>query len=274
MLIMRLRRSLPALAASVVLAVPLLAAPPTQAAAPPSAERCAAQLNCTRADFNTLSAAERVIFVRRLQTRAAVFEPGFRRWAAIIGVMSAHRDHGLNRPNTWVAILNSNLLEGLERGVAVALDPRADTYRNPSAPTWARYLKTLRSNGFADQTGHDLMWSDGEQQALDHGDKVAKNIHHVQPTPPELRFKALTDLFRWSMRNEAAVQTTVGPLMPVYWWLVDVRNETPVRVATSIANVVLFGPPSPEATLALVRRLAPHYPGQLSPAAKNLAGIS
>ncbi|MFI8849985.1 hypothetical protein [Streptomyces sp. 891-h] len=234
-----------------MLAGPVPAASAAALRAP--AENCATTLRCDLAELERVSMADRVEMVRDLQRRhGPAFEPGFRRWAAIAGVMSAARDRGVGGPGTWMSVTNAGLLEAMERGVARGLDPEADVYGNPGALRWSSYLTNLAAGRLTARPRHDEEWSKAEQASLDHGDRIARTRFGLRPTPSEQRFKQLTDLYRWAMQHEKELPAQLGALTPVLWWFTDVRNEDSYRISAEIAMTISFGPPGIESLTRLL----------------------
>ncbi|MBO8183932.1 hypothetical protein [Streptomyces spirodelae] len=252
-----------ALALLTVLAGPVPAASATLRT---PAGNCATTLRCDLAELERVSMADRVEMVRDLQRRhGPVFEPGFRRWAAIAGVMSAARDRGIGGPGTWMSVTNAGLLEAMERGLARGLDPEADSYGNPGALRWSSYLTNLAAGRLTSRPRHDEEWSKAEQTSLDHGDRIARTRFGLRPTPSEQRFKQLTDLYRWAMQHEKELPAQLGALTPVLWWFTDVRNEDSYRISAEIAMTISFGPPGIESLTRLLLEIQLKCPTCTSP---------
>jgi len=253
-----------ALALLAMLAGPVPSASAARLKAPTA--DCATTLRCDLAELERMSMADRVELIRELQRQhGPAFEPGFRRWAAIAGVMSAARDRGLGDSGTWMSVTNAGLLEAMERGLARGRDPEADVYGNPGAARWATYLTDLAAGRLAARPRHDKEWSTAEQTSLDHGDRVARAEFGLRPTPSEQRFKQLTDLYRWAMQHEQELPAQLGNLAPVLWWFTDVRNEDSYRLSAEIAMTASFGPPGIESLTRLLRQIHHKCPTCNSP---------
>ncbi|MEU2723111.1 hypothetical protein [Streptomyces smyrnaeus] len=247
-----------------MLAGPVPVASAAALQAPPG--DCATTLRCDLAELEPVPMAERVEMVRDLQQQhGPAFEPGFRRWAAIVGVMSAARDRGVGGPGTWMSVTNAGLLEAMERGLAHGLDPEADVYGNPGALRWSSYLTNLAAGRLTSRPRHDEEWSKAEQASLDHGDRIARTQFDLRPTPSEQRFKQLTDLYRWAMQHEKELPAQLGALTPVLWWFTDVRNEDSYRISAEIAMTVSFGPPGIESLTRLLLEIQLKCPACASP---------
>ncbi|MEU4743119.1 hypothetical protein AB0G02_22010, partial [Actinosynnema sp. NPDC023658] len=86
-----------------------------------SAGECAVSLDCTAAELDRMDVAERLEFLRLVQSGPAAALGASDRWRNIEGVLEFFRDHGLGAPGTWVSHVDAGILEGVERGVALAL---------------------------------------------------------------------------------------------------------------------------------------------------------
>ncbi|GDY32240.1 hypothetical protein [Gandjariella thermophila] len=235
-----------------VLALP---ARPATAAPHRSPADCAARLDCGVADLDVMSMPERLDFLRRLQRGpASDLVPGFDRWRNIEGVLEFFASDHVGRPGSWVSIVDAAILEGAERGTAIALGVTGDTFGNPGAPLWASYLTQLRAGALAQRAVHDAAWSRAEQASTEHGLAVAAALG-VRPSVVDRRFFLISQVYRWTLRNErgvlvAASAPAAGGLPPAArasWlaWFTDVRATEPTRdgsaLAYRIANLDPFG---------------------------------
>ena len=82
---------------------------------------CASTLDCTIADIDAMSMAERLEFVRGMQSGPAAALGATDRWRNIEGVITFFRDRGLGAPGTWVSYVDAGIVEGIQRGIAIAL---------------------------------------------------------------------------------------------------------------------------------------------------------
>lgn len=189
---------------------------------------------CDRLEF--LRGLE-AVFVSRLTEDSA-------RWRNIEGVLEFFRDNELATPGSWMSIVDASILEGLERGTAIALGLSDDTYGNPGSAEWANYLRRHRVGDLAKRSVHDAAWSKAEQAATEHGVALAKQLG-IQPTPAEWRFYQFSQVYRWSMRNEpTALLALAGPLVnprirelrvPFLTWFTDVSTPVPAYRGCSFA---------------------------------------
>jgi hypothetical protein len=232
--------------------------PVAEASRPPSPAECAETLRCDLDQFARMPLDDRVAFVRLLQRRASEFEPNFQRWNAIVAVLKAQRDHGHAEPGTWTAITGAGLLEGIERGTELA-GGSASAAGNPGSDRWAAYLTDLAAEKLTYPPTHGEVWSNSEQVSLDYGDQVSREQYGQTATAEEQRFKQLTDLGRWALRNQKQASEALGPLAPVLWWFTDTRNEESYRIAGEVAVTLAYGPPL-ETLAELLRRIQERCP--------------
>ncbi len=216
----------------------LAAADASAAAARPTPESCAASLTCTVTDIDSLSMTERLTFVRALESGPASQLGASDRWHNIEGIIEFFRDQQLGAPGSWISYVDAGILEGIERGTAIALGQSADDFGNPGSALWASYLTRLSRGELNVRGDHDLAWSQAEQASTEHGVAVAAS-HGLHATDVEQRFYDFSDVYRWALRNRPAVLDLLaiyGPWIdpdlarlrvPFYDWFTDVRNSTP-----------------------------------------------
>lgn len=97
---------------------------------------CAQHLDCGLDDIDAWSMPDRLRFVRGLQDGpvAAWLGHGFSDWHGIEGIIEFFRDNHRGLPGSWVSWTDAGILNGLERGTALALG----THRFP------RWMTTIR----------------------------------------------------------------------------------------------------------------------------------
>ncbi|HEY0496917.1 MAG TPA: hypothetical protein VGD48_14330 [Kutzneria sp.] len=194
-------------------------------------------LGRTIAELDHMNVADRLDFLRDTQSEWAGrlgIDPC--RWRNIEGVLEFFRDNDLARPGSWMSIVDASILEGLERGTAIALGLSEDTFGNPGSTEWATYLRRLSDGELDRRSVHDAAWSRAEQAATEHGLALARAIG-VPPTAAEWRFFQFSQVYRWGMRNEpTALLALGGPLvnprirelrMPFLSWFTDVTTPVP-----------------------------------------------
>lgn len=209
-------------------------ATPTVTAAPD----CKSTLDCTVDEIDAMSMAERLEFVRDIQSGPAATLGASDRWRNIEGVITFFRDRGLGAPGTWVSYVDAGIVEGIQRGTAMALGWSADTGGNPGSAKWASYLTRLSTGQLATRTAHDKAWSEAEQASTEYGNTLA-NARGVPATAVEWRFYQFSEMYRWVLRNRPFVLDLLaiyGPLIhpelprlrvPFYDWFTDVSESAP-----------------------------------------------
>jgi hypothetical protein len=224
-----------------------LVAPAQASAAARGPDRCAAELDCTAAEIDLMTTAERLEFLRALQSGPAARLGASDRWRNIEGVIAFFRDRGLGAPGTWVSHVDAAILEGIERGVAIALGLSSDGFGNPGAARWADYLTRLHRGELTTRSAHDRAWSEAEQASTDHGVAVAERVHGLRPTGVERRFFLFSEFYRWTLRNRPVALDLLlvyGVLVhpevavrrvPFLDWFTDVRESTPSYKGCEIA---------------------------------------
>lgn len=224
-----------------------LVAPVPASAAVRGPGECAASLDCTAAEIDRMSMADRLEFLRLLQSGPAAALGASDRWRNIEGVISFFRDRGLGAPGTWVSHVDAAILEGIERGIALALGRSTDDFGNPGSARWADYLTRLHRGELTARNTHDRAWGEAEQASTDHGVAVAEQVHGLRATAVERRFFLFSEFYRWTLRNRPAVldlllvyAAVLNPLLilrrvPFVDWFTDVRESTPSRKGCEIA---------------------------------------
>ncbi|GGP78810.1 hypothetical protein [Saccharothrix coeruleofusca] len=224
-----------------------LPAPGTASAAARSPADCAAALDCTAAEIDRMAMDERLELLRALQRGPAAVFGATDRWRNVEGVIAFFRDRGLGAPGTWVSHVDAGILEGIERGVAIALGRSTDGFGNPGSAEWADYLIALRRGELAERAAHDRAWSEAEQAATDHGVVLAERVRGLRPTAVERRFFLFSEFYRWTLRNRPAVLdlllvhgVLVHPVLPLRRvpfvdWFTDVGNPVPSYEGCQVA---------------------------------------
>ncbi|NIH85031.1 hypothetical protein [Amycolatopsis granulosa] len=226
----------------------------TAAPATASTTTCANTLTCTAADIDGMTIAQRLAFLRALSAGpAAEIVPGYApRWRNIEGVLEFFADRGLGSPGSWVSFVDAGILEGVERGIALARGDSADTFGNPGAPLWAAYLTRLRDGRLSGRSAHDRAWSTAEQASTEYGVGLAERVHGRTATPVEQRFYQFSEFYRWTLRARPVLldllSPPVGPgrarQLTFLDWFTDVTNDVPARRGAHLAyDLAGFGAP-------------------------------
>ncbi|OXM61473.1 MULTISPECIES: hypothetical protein [Amycolatopsis] len=217
----------------------------TAAPATAATTTCANTLTCTAEDINGMTIAQRLAFVRALSAGpAADIVPGYApRWRNIEGVLRFFADRELGEPGTWVSYVDAGILEGIERGIALARGDSTDTFGNPGASLWASYLTRLRDGRLSLRSVHDRAWSEAEQASTEYGVALAERVHGVAATPVEERFYQFSEFYRWTLRNRPMLldllTPPVGPgdqrQLTFLDWFTDVTNDVPAHRGSHLA---------------------------------------
>ena len=206
-----------------------------------SAQECAATLDCTAVQIDSMPIGERLAFVRAMEAGPGQrIEPGFDRWRNIEGVLEFFVDHGWGESGTWVSDVDGAIIEGAERGLAIAVGRGSDTFGNPGAAKWASYLSRLRDGDLTTRAQHDAAWGAAEQTSTDWGTTTAARLGH-EPTRVQRDWYQFTQLYRFMLRNRPAALDLIGQVgrlvdpdlaafsVPFYDWLTDVRTDVPAH---------------------------------------------
>ena len=199
-----------------------------------TAAECAAALDCSIDDINLLTMAERLELVRGMQSTHGAELGVPDRWRNIEGVITFFRDQNLGAPGTWASYVDAGIVEGIERGMALAKGLPGGDYGNPGSSKWADFI----TGDWATRAQHDKAWSEAEQASTEHGVAVAES-HGQFATDEEQRFYQFSETYRWALRNRPValdVLAVFGPLIhpglakvrvPFYDWFTDVRESAP-----------------------------------------------
>lgn len=207
---------------------------------------CAAALDCTAADIDLMTMAERLEFVRTMQSGPGAQLGVTDRWRNIEGVITFFRDHDLGAPGTWVSYVDAGIVEGIERGIAIALGRSDDGFGNPGSARWATYVTGVAEGTWTTRAAHDRAWSEAEQASTEYGVALAES-HGQYATGVEQRFYQFSETYRWALRNRPFaldLLAVFGPLIhpdlarlrvPFYDWFTDVRESAPSAKGCELA---------------------------------------
>lgn len=271
---MRLPRCRDVVLLLLVPALLALGVPPASAAPQRNGSECARTLDCTALELDRLPLSERLVFVRAVQDEiAAEYVPGFRHWRNIEGIIRFFAENGFGAPGSWVSYVDAGILEGVERGAAIALGRSADDFGNPGAPLWADYLHRLHRGELAQRWVHDPAWSAAEQASTEHGVRIAQR-HGAVASRVDQRIFEFSELYRWMLRNppaallalnEALAGSTGIPLAPADFlrWFTDVTIPEPAYRGAHVARDVALPDPvaAPVSALRLLLAYAPELLG-------------
>lgn len=256
--------------ASVLLALVLVLLPVPAQAQERTGRQCASTLDCSAAELEALPLTQRLVFVRAVQDRvAAEHVPGFRHWRNIEGIIRFFVEHGFGERGSWVSHVDAGILEGIERGTAIALGVSEDDGGNPGSRLWADYLRRLQRGELGDRWVHDPAWGEAEQASTEHGVRLAE-AHGARPSRVDRQVFQFSELYRWVLRNpqtallvldEDLGQATGIPVVPVDFlrWFTDVTDPVPAYRGAHVAHDLVLPDPLglPVSTLQLFLAYAP-----------------
>jgi hypothetical protein len=67
------------------------------------------------------------------------FIPGFNRWRNIEGILEFFIDRNIAAPGSWDSVVDSCILEAVERSVAIAAYNQTDDFGNPGSSCYAQF---------------------------------------------------------------------------------------------------------------------------------------
>ncbi|MCJ1467104.1 hypothetical protein MMC07_005726 [Pseudocyphellaria aurata] len=213
----------------------------------PTVPACWTGLKCSFHQIEEMSLSTRLSYVQYMETRFAPLNAG-NQFRAIEGVIKFFISKGLGGPGTWVSYVDAGIVEGIQRGGAIALGIGTSKGGNPGSERWADFLTKMKHKELEDRNDHDHEWSVSEQAATDYGKTTAESISMVgRATKQQLRWYQFTQLFRAIMRNRKTVIRTIrvtfifsNPGLAIAAeafvnWLTDITDITPTRVGSEIA---------------------------------------
>lgn len=231
---------------------------------------CATGLDCTAVELDALALTERLVFVRAVQDRvAAEHIPGFRHWRNIEGIIRFFAENGFGEPGSWVSLVDAGILEGIERGTALALGLSEDDFGNPGAELWADYLRRLHRGELEDRGVHDPAWGNAEQASTEHGVRLAEQRGAV-PSRLDQQIYDFSELYRWMLHNpdqtfsafeEQLAGGTGVAAIPVDFllWFTDVTTPVPTYRGAHVARDLALPDPvsAPVSALRLLLAYSP-----------------
>ncbi|KAF2174681.1 hypothetical protein K469DRAFT_458874, partial [Zopfia rhizophila CBS 207.26] len=161
---------------------------------------CKKTLSCTFTQIEVMSMQERLDYVRTMQSKFFGPLDSSNQFRAIEGVIMFFQRKNLGQMGSWVSYVDAGIVEGIQRGGAIALGMGTETGGNPGSEKWADFLRRKKAGELNNRNVHDKAWSEAEQAATEYGKKLGDNKR--LPVTPQLRlWYWSTQLFRWIMRN-------------------------------------------------------------------------
>jgi hypothetical protein len=209
-----------------------------------------------------MSAAQRLSMMQAIQRGPGRrIERDFGHWNNVEAVIEQFIANDLGAPGTWTGEVDAVVLEGMVRGLAVALGHSDDTNGNPGVPLWARYLVDVRNGRLDEKARRNVAWSRADTASVDWG---VRNTS-LKPTVPEKTLYQTSEGYRATLRNEPAIMRVLHrinrpQLTRCYNWLTDVTNREAVRTSLPIALALSRAPHDPRAISSALVRLSTAYP--------------
>jgi hypothetical protein len=170
-----------------------------------SGDSCAERLDCSIEDFNKMPLAERQEFVHEF-TRRYGEKYRFQGWFNNIdGVIRLFKDNGEAKPGQWTSWVDSSILHGFERGMAIAEGKGGGDQGNPGAVKWARFFDYSQDHP-RDSDEKRRLWSQAEQASTQYG-YVFGIRHGALPDPSDVAVAGGAEIYRWGLRHQGEVRT-------------------------------------------------------------------
>ena len=99
--------------------------------------------------------ADRLAFVRYMQTNFFGKLNAGNQFRAIEGVITFFQKNSLGAPESWVSYVDAGIVEGIERGGAIALGMSTEDGGNKGSALWASFLSRKRDGQLNDL---DVRW--------------------------------------------------------------------------------------------------------------------
>ncbi|KAK1779732.1 hypothetical protein QBC45DRAFT_131805 [Copromyces sp. CBS 386.78] len=131
---------------------------------------CKDTLACNFNILQNVSLSDRLIYLVAIQVKLLGGpNKSQTQFKAIEGLMQYFIDKNIPNPNIAPSYGLAGVLEGIQRGTAIALGKSNDTYGNPSSLLWANFLRKMRTGDFRDRAAHDAAWSQAFEVGLSYG---------------------------------------------------------------------------------------------------------
>lgn len=116
----------------------------------PSVPACWTGLKCSFHQIEDMSLSTRLLYVQYMETRFIPLNAG-NQFRAIEGVIKFFISKGLGGPGTWVSYVDAGIVEGIQRGGAIALGIGTSKGGNPGSEPWADFLTKMKKKELKDR---------------------------------------------------------------------------------------------------------------------------
>ena len=168
--------------------------PPPTKPAPPAWPQCWETLSCTFAQIAGASMASRLDSVKYMESHSFGSLGASDRYRAIEGVITFFGKENLGAPESWVSYVDAGIVEGIERGGAIALGISTADGGNPGTAKWTEYLRRRRDGTLKSRDVRTPAGAETEYGARRADAKFSRSTR-------ERNWFWATQLFRWIMRN-------------------------------------------------------------------------
>ncbi len=149
----------------------------------------------------------------------------------ISGVLAFFEDDNLGTNGSWSSWTDSTILNGIERGLAMARGS-ADSQGNPGAVKWAAFFQDTKREGLVFNDTQRKLWSHAEDTSTWYGMTNVGPAHGAYPTPQELSIGTGAQVYRWALRHQPGVDTVAN----------DICGQICVRLANDATDPRYFDP--------------------------------
>ncbi|KAK2732693.1 hypothetical protein FQN57_002500 [Myotisia sp. PD_48] len=211
-------------------------------------DTCWDKLICTVYEIERMAIPSRLEFMKYMSANKFGELSSSDQFRAIEGIMDFFIRKQLAGQGTALSLMDAAVVEGIQRGAAIALGLSQVGGDNPASAKWAIFFEQQKTGGLTDRYKHDLMWASAEQTALDYGIRLTQTSPGFSPpSSKELRWMQFTNVYRVIMRyrrtiswlfkaaftfTDPAVSMTADAFMD---WLTDITDSTAVGFLADIA---------------------------------------
>jgi hypothetical protein len=93
----------------------------------------------------------RLDYVRYMQSNFFGRLNAGNQYRAIEGVITFFNRNSLGPPESWISYVDAGIVEGIQRGGAIALGMSSDTGGNSGSELWASFLRGMRDGKLDDR---------------------------------------------------------------------------------------------------------------------------
>jgi RHS repeat-associated protein len=171
---------------------------------------CFEDLSCSLRDFERMTAGQRRIWLKKFDATFARRLSARGWFGAVDGILRFFDDEDLIRRSKFISITDAAILQGLQDGMARAIDLADDGQgRYQGAREWEAFFEAREERGRLSDEELVAMWSRAEQRNTTRGMRLASR-RGVLPTQEEVELLVFSDYYRGVLRNPAKAAPLVG----------------------------------------------------------------